>query len=106
MTYQKGRDPIPYERLYSVATGAVKPWVRASRKAVDFMRELDGFVATWIEPSYGRMLWFFDSKDAAIRAKNLAEAEGIKCGNNIGAFQVGRDGIPEALPPEEDVCNS
>lgn len=95
MSKDKGRGLIPGETIWSVATGAPRPWLKASRKAVDYMAGLDGFVGVHMVPNDGRLLWFFETRDAAVRGRNLAKAQGIECGTNIGEWKVAADGVPE-----------
>lgn len=68
--------------VWMVAVGNVNPLSRASRKAVEFIRGLSGLVA--VHPAYPHgTLLLFESKNHAKIARNLMEAEGIKCGKNI-----------------------
>lgn len=96
----KGRVPKPGERLFSVATGNLAPWIKASREAAELMGEQDGFVG--IAPMYpDGTLFFYASRPEAIRARNVARAKGIECGDNICVFKVGPDGVPEMCPMDE-----
>lgn len=68
--------------VWTVATGNFNPFMKASREAVKFIRDLDGLVG--VHPHYPRgTLLLFDSLNNAKGARNLMEAKGIKCGNNI-----------------------
>lgn len=80
--------------LWSVATGKLNMLRKASRDAVKFMGDREGFVCVNITPD-GRMIWFFESENAAKIARNEAEAIGIVCGSNICRFVVAADGVPE-----------
>ena len=83
------------QELYSVATGRLNPFLKASRTAVEYMSNLQGFVAVHVEPKHGRLTWFFDSENNAKVARNLAESHGIQCGTNVCRFVVATDGVPE-----------
>lgn len=83
------------QELYTVATGRLDPFRKASRTAVEYMSSLEGFVAVHAEPKHGRLIWFFDTENNAKVARNLAESHGIQCGTNIARFVVGSDGVPE-----------
>ena len=86
--------------LYSVATGRILIWEKASRDAVRFIQKQKGFVAiapvdyygergfVAIAPVdyYGGMLWLFDSLNNAKRARNMMKLKGIGTGNNICRF--------------------
>lgn len=67
---------------YTVATGQVDPLRSKSRKAARFMAKQEGFIGAHIAPPFG-VLWVYKTEADAIRARNLAETEGIKCGTNI-----------------------
>lgn len=81
--------PKEGEILYSVATGHVNAFKKASRDAVKIICVQPGFVAT--HPCERGTLWFFDTLNNAKGARNVARAEGIICGSNICKF-VYRDG--------------
>lgn len=85
----------PGTELYSVATGMVDVLKHKSRKAAKFMGDQDGFVA--VHPVYDRSacLWFYATEADAIRARNMANTQGIVCGKNISRFIVAEDGVPE-----------
>lgn len=85
----------PGKRIYSVATGRMNPFIKASRDAATFIGAMDGLVGVHVVED-GRMLWFFDSLNHAKVARNLARAEGIECGSVIGRFTIAEDGVPEA----------
>ena len=85
----------PGQEFYSVATGRFDPFQRASRKAVEYMTELEGLVGIHTEPRSGNLLWFFDTENHAKQGRNLAEAKGIQCGTNICRFIIAPDGVPE-----------
>lgn len=80
--------------LWSVTTGRLKLLRKSSRDAAKFMGDREGFVCVNITPD-GRMIWFFESENAAKIARNEAEAIGIVCGSNICRFVVAADGVPE-----------
>ena len=93
----KGCAPKTGERLFSVATGNLAPWMKASREAAELMEGQDGFVG--VAPMYpDGTLFFYASRAEAVRARNVARAKGIECGDNICVFKVGLDGVPEMLP--------
>lgn len=77
--------------LYSVATGAINPFMKPSRDAVAFMRKQEGFVA--IHPENEHTLFLYDSRNNAKIARNMAISKGIKCGNNICRFRWEKDTI-------------
>lgn len=68
--------------LWTVATGNVVPWNKKSREALNFIKNLEGFVGAQPHYPYGT-LWFFDSENNAKIARNLMQAKGILCGKNI-----------------------
>ena len=84
----------PGDELFSVATGRLSIFKKASRKAVDYMGSLEGLMGVHIVDD-GRMLWLFDSLNHAKQARNLARSKGIVCGTNICRFVVAPDGVPE-----------
>ena len=86
----------PGQELYSVATGKLNPFLKASRDAVVYMGGLEGFEGVFSDTEHGCLLWFFDTENHAKQGRNLAEAKGIICGTNIGRFVVADDGVPEA----------
>ena len=92
----------PGERIWSVATGSVNPFMKRSRKAVEYIKGLDGLRCVY--PSGRGTLWFFASKDAAVRARNLMMGKGIKCGRNVCGFTVAADGVPEMGKPDGEEC--
>lgn len=92
----------PGERIWSVATGSVNPFIRKSRKAVEYVKGLDGLRG--VHPSSRGTLWFFTSKDAAVRARNLMMGKGIICGRNVCGFTVAADGVPEMDKPDGEEC--
>lgn len=68
--------------VWTVATGNVDPLKKASRKAVELVKGLEGFVAVHSHYPHGT-LWLFDSLNNAKGARNQMEAKGIQCGTNI-----------------------
>lgn len=69
-------------KVYTVATGNVNPFMKASRKAMEFMRDQEGMLGIYHGGERG-LLWLFDTKNNAKIARNKAKAEGIVCGKNI-----------------------
>lgn len=68
--------------VWTIATGILKLTKKRSRKAVDYIKDLDGFVG--VHPCFPKgMLWLFDTKNNAIRAREDMESVGIKTGDNI-----------------------
>ena len=68
--------------VWSVAVGNVNPFLKASRKAIEYIAKLDGLVG--VHPHYpDGTLVLFESENSAKRARNMMESKGIKCGNNI-----------------------
>ena len=87
---------------YAIVAGEFKPWVKASRQAVDFVSNLEGYVG--VHPTYhpdkGHVtLWFFDNENNAKRARNSMIAQGIIVGDKISKWRVGADGVPEVVKP-------
>lgn len=81
------------EILYSVATGHINSFRKASREAVRVMCEQQGYVAC--HPCNQGTLWFYDSLNNAKGARNIAsKIHGIQCGENICKF-VYRNGTFE-----------
>ena len=71
-----------------------------SRKAVDYIGSLDP-VAVHVLPD-GRILWFFDSLGRARWVRNHLKLKGFEAiGNYVTEFVVAADGVPEALPLEQ-----
>ena len=68
-------------KLWAVATGEVRPWLKRSREAVEYIKDLDGFVG--VHPVDGCTLWLFDTLNNAKIARNLMLSKGIQCGDNI-----------------------
>lgn len=76
-------------KAYTVATGRVDFFKKESRAAAKFMSKQEGFLG--VHPfacSDGACLWIYKEKADAIRARNLAEAKGIKCGINICEVEI------------------
>lgn len=73
--------------VWTVAVGNLPNIIQAldpnTRKAVDFICKLEGFLGFHPVPPHGT-LCIFKSKNLAIRAKNLMNAEDIQTGFNIG----------------------
>ena len=86
---------MPGETLWAVASGKIKPWLRKSREAVDYIAGLPGYVAVHIVPEDGRTLWFFETLNDAKGARNLMRSKGIAVGANISKWDVAADGIPD-----------
>lgn len=74
------------KEMYSVATGRIVIWKKASRDAVRFIQKQKGFVAIAPVDYYGGNLWLFDSLNNAKRARNMMKLKGIGTGNNICRF--------------------
>lgn len=68
-------------KLWAVTTGVVRPWLKRSREAVEYIKDLDGFVG--VHPVDGYTLWLFDTLNNAKIARNLMLSKGIQCGDNI-----------------------
>ena len=69
-------------RLWTVATGYVDPFKKASRDEVDFIKKLHGFIGVHPVPGRGT-LWLFDTENNAKIARNKMEGKGIVCGRSI-----------------------
>lgn len=74
------------KEMYSVATGRILIWKKASRDAVRFIQKQKGFVAIAPVDYYGGTLWLFDSLNNAKQARNMMKLKGIGTGNNICRF--------------------
>jgi len=85
----------PGSTVYSVATGRVSIFSKASRDAVKYVSKLDGIIGVNVHDDF--TLWFFDSANNAKMARNLMEDKGIACGKNICEFRVADDGVPEMV---------
>ncbi len=77
-------QPTEGEILFSVATGHVNAFKKASREAVKMLSTQPGFVAS--HPCERGTLWFYDTLNHAKGARNVARAEGVICGVNICKF--------------------
>ena len=92
-------------QLWTVAVGNLPtpfsmPWVkRRSRKAVEFIIDLEGFVGFLPLPPRGT-LCLFRTKNDAIRAKNMMEARGIITGDNICSCLVDEVDLPKGADQE------
>lgn len=92
-------------QLWTVGVGNLPtpfsmPWVkRRSRKAVEFIIDLEGFAGFHPMPPYGT-LCLFRTKNDAIRAKNMMEATGIITGENICSCFVSKDNTPKGVDGE------
>ena len=78
--------------VWSVATGRISLFQKASIDAVQFMSKQKGFVAIQMPPG-GGTLFLYNSLNNAKGARNLAEAKGIQCGLNICRFRHEGDTI-------------
>lgn len=74
------------KEMYSVATGRILIWKKASRDAVRFIQKQKGFVAIAPVDYYGGTLWLFDSLNNAKQARNMMKLKGIGTGDNICRF--------------------
>ena len=83
-TREKRDDEV---ECWGFGTGAVDPFKKASRKAAEYITKMEGFLAVHL-PDTWHTLWIFDSENNAKKAKNLAEAKGIKCGREIAKIYV------------------
>lgn len=74
-------------KAYTVAVGNFNPLKKRSRKAVEFIKTLDGLIG--VHPCYPRgTLILFDSENNAKIAKNLMESKGIQTGTYICECEV------------------
>lgn len=78
------------DELYSISTGKIAVWKKASREAFKFITNQSGFKAVHVT-EYGGTLWLFDSLNNAKQAKNMMEFVGIEAGHNICKF-IYKDG--------------
>lgn len=96
MTEPKTNQLNPGDEMWSVASGEVKPWIKASRDAVSYIAGLEGFTAVHLMPPDGRnTIFFFATEHDGIRARNLMRAKGIPAGDNVCRWVVAEDGVPE-----------
>lgn len=72
---------------WTVAVGNINPLKKASRRAVQFIKTLDGLLGVFPVYPKGTLL-LFESENAAKIAKNMLEAKGILTGDNICKCQV------------------
>lgn len=68
--------------VWTVATGNVNPFKKEGREAVKFIKRLKGLVAVHATYPHGTLI-LFDDLNNAKGARNLMEAKGIQCGQNI-----------------------
>ena len=68
--------------VWTVATGVIKITQKSSRKAVEYISKLKGFVGVHPMLPNGT-LWLFDTKENAHMGKAKMEDKGIHTGNNI-----------------------
>lgn len=95
---------IGKEKAWTVATGAVNPFVKASREAAVFITKLKGFVA--VHPDTHVTLWIFDSEESAKAAKEKMGNKGIQTGNNICPCEIDHDnGTVTVYRNEEEMAN-
>jgi len=91
------------EKAWTVSTGAVDPFVKASREAAVFITKLKGFVA--VHPDANGTLWLFDSKESANAAKGQMTRKGIQTGNNICPCEIDYDkGTVTVYKDEEEMA--
>lgn len=95
-TPRKGRDLIPGEKIYSVATPVpnMGQLLRKDAYPYLFMMDLKGFLGVHPHAPNG-VLTFYDSRNNAIKAKNLVKGRGLAVGRNVCEFTVAKDGVPE-----------
>lgn len=92
-------------QFWTVAVGNLPtpfsmPWVkRRSRKATEFIIDLEGFAGFHPMPPNGTLCLFLTKNDA-IRAKNMMEAKGIITGDNICSCFVDKDDLPKGVDRE------
>ena len=76
-------------KAYTVATGRVDFFNKESKAAARFMSKQEGFLGVYpFAREDGACLWLYRERSDAIRARNLAEAEGIHCGINIMEVEI------------------
>lgn len=72
---------------WTVAVGNINPFKKGCRKAVEFIKTLDGLLAVY--PDYPRgTLLLFESENAAKIARNMLKAKGIQTGHNICKCEI------------------
>lgn len=75
--------PKPGEAsVWAIGTGMIKVYKKRSRMAADFIKQLDGFVGVHQVPERG-ILWLFDTRKNAIRARQNMDYKGIATGDDI-----------------------
>ena len=79
--------------LYSVSTphSVVPAKAKQAKELLSFIMNLDGFFGVHAANDAG-ILWFFNTKNDAIRGRNLMEFRGVRCGCNICRFVEQSDG--------------
>ena len=70
-------------RLFSVPTGRATPFLKRSKKAVEYITSLEGYVGAHSTFDGDYTLWLFDTVEHALQASKLMSKKGIECGNNI-----------------------
>lgn len=85
----------PGTKLYALATGRISVFRKASREAASLVSKQPGFVAVYPDAEHSATLWYFDSENAAKRARNVCQAQGIQFGANVSRWIVAADGVPE-----------
>lgn len=72
---------------FSVAVGNIDIYNAASRKAVMFIKTLDGFIGITPVPPRGTLILFKSENDAKI-GRNRMNSMGIQTGKNICRFSI------------------
>lgn len=70
-------------------------------KLLDCATSQEGFVG--VHPAAPNIVFFYDCRANATKARNVLEFRGYKCGVNICEFTIAKDGVPEMTEeiPEE-----
>lgn len=80
--------------VWSVATGRVNLFNKASREAAKYITTLKGFVAVHPHLPDG-IMWLFDTKENAHMAKAQMEDKGIHTGTNICEVFIDKNYLKE-----------
>lgn len=75
-------------KAWSVAVGNINPLQKASRDAVKYITNLNGFLGFFPHYPNGTLCFFVTENDAKI-ARNKMDSKGIQTGRNICEMEIG-----------------
>lgn len=96
----------PGTKMYSVAIGLFPNIIEMAtnsgkaKQIIDLYNDLDGIAGVHPVAEKNAQLFMFNSRQDAIKAKNVCKHRGIPVGNNICEFTVAKDGVPEFTETE------